>query len=97
MPTYVTLFNWTDEGIRNVKDSPDRVAQASAAIQAAGGEMKAIYVTMGQYDIVAITELPNDEVASAVVLAIAGAGNVRSETMRAFTMDEFSGIASNMP
>ena len=97
MPTYVTLFNWTDEGIRNVKDSPDRVAQASAAIQAAGGELKAIYVTMGEYDLVAITELPSDEAGATILLALAGQGKIRSQTMRAFTMDEFCGIISNLP
>ena len=97
MPTYVTLMNWTDQGIRNVKDMPDRAAQASAAIQAAGGELKAIYVTMGQYDLVAIMELPSDEVAAGVALAVAGGGDGRSETLRAFTMDEFAGIVSNLP
>ncbi len=80
-----------------MKESPDRVAQASAAIQAAGGELKAIYVTMGEYDIVAITEAPSDEAAATILLAIAGQGNVRSQTLRAFTMDEFSGIVSNLP
>lgn len=97
MPTYVSLMSWTEQGIRNVKDSPDRMAQARAAIQAAGGELKAIYVTMGEYDFVAITEAPSDEAAATILLAIAGQGNVRSRTMRAFTMDEFSGVVSNLP
>ena len=97
MPTYVSLMSWTEEGIRTVKDSPDRVAQAGAAIQAAGGELKAIYMTMGEYDIVAITEAPSDEAAATILLTIAGQGSIRSQTMRAFTMDEFSGVVSNLP
>ncbi len=97
MPTYVSLMSWTQQGVQSVKDAPDRVAAASAAIQAAGGELKAIYVTMGQYDIVAVTELANDEMAAGILLALAGQGNLRSETMRAFTMDEFAGIVSNLP
>jgi uncharacterized protein with GYD domain len=60
MPTYITLLRWTQQGIQNIKESPARLDQAQEAIKAAGGELKAFYLTMGQYDGVAINEAPND-------------------------------------
>lgn len=97
MPTYTILFNWTDQGVKNIKESPARLAGALEAAKAAGVDIKSVYVTMGEYDLVITAEAPGDEVASAVLLATAALGNVRTKTMRSFTMEEFAGIVSKLP
>lgn len=97
MPTFVTLYRYTQQGARNVKESPARIAAARKSAEEAGGRLKAIYVTMGQYDLVAITEWPTDEAAAAAVLAQGSLGNVTTETMRAFTEDEFKVIVAKLP
>ena len=97
MPTYVILFNWTDQGVKSIKDSPARSAQALEAAKAVGIDIKGLYVTMGEYDMVAIAEAPSDEVGTAFLLRTAALGNLRTKTMRAFPMEEFAGIVSNLP
>jgi uncharacterized protein with GYD domain len=97
MPTYITLANWTDLGVRNVKESPQRIDAARKAIEAAGGKWLGFYLTMGRYDMVVITEAASDEVASTVLLAIGSGGNVRTETMRAYPEAESRNIIAKLP
>ena len=97
MPTYVTLLNYTQQGAQHIKESPERVEKAKAAMRAAGGEMKAFYLTMGQYDAVTISEAPSDEAYATTILAVAAGGNVRTETLRAFTEEEYGRIIANLP
>ena len=97
MPTYITLLRWTQQGIQHIKESPTRLDQAREAIQAAGGELKAFYLTMGQYDGVAISEAPNDEAYARTLLAIASAGAVRTETLRAFAEEDYRKIIAALP
>ncbi len=97
MPTYISLMKLTSQGAANIKDSPDRIKAAHAAIEALGGKMLSYHVTMGQYDGVAIAEFPNDEAAATMLLAIGVQGNVSTETMRAFTEEEVAGIVGNLP
>ncbi len=97
MPTFVSLVQWSSTGIQNVKDSPARLEKAKAAVKAAGGEMKAFYMTMGQYDMVIIGEAPNEEAYARIMLAIASGGSVRTETLRAFTEDEYKKIIASLP
>jgi len=97
MPTYITLVNYTQKGIENVKESPARLDTVKKAMQAAGGEFKAFYLTMGRYDIVVISEAPNDEAYAATMLAIGRAGAVRSETLKAFTEEEYRNIIASIP
>lgn len=92
MPTYITLANYTQKGIENIKNSPARLEKVKEAIKAAGGEFKAFYLTMGHYDVVVISEAPNDEAYAATILAIGSAGAVRSETLKAFTEEEYRKI-----
>ena len=96
MPTYVTLYRYTRQGITNVKDSPARIEKARKAVEQAGGKLKAVYVTMGRFDLVAISEWPNDEAGAAFVLKQAAEGNVTTETLRAFTEDEFKKIIARV-
>jgi uncharacterized protein with GYD domain len=97
MPTYITLLCWTQQGLQSVKESPARLDRAREAIHAAGGELKAYYLTMGQYDGVAISEAPTDEVYAKTLLAIASAGAVRTETLRAFTEEDYRKIIAALP
>ena len=90
MATFIGLMNWTEQGIKNVKDSPARVAAAGAQLSALGVEIKSIHVTMGRYDMVAVVEAPSAEAIASAVLSIAGQGNIRTETLVAFPMESFA-------
>jgi len=92
MPHYVVLLNWTEQGARNAKDTVQRAAQARQVVESLGGKMETIYWTMGAYDVVSIVEAPDDETATAALIKIAGGGNVRTQTMRAFTTEEVTAI-----
>ena len=97
MPTYVSLIRFTQKGAESIKEGPARVDRAKQAFRAAGGELTAFYLVMGQYDAVAISEMPNDEAVARVALANASMGNVRTETSRAFTEDEYRKIIASLP
>jgi uncharacterized protein with GYD domain len=97
MPTYISLLRYTQQGISAAKNAPARIDAAKEAYRKAGGEFKAIYLTLGQYDLVAIAEMPNDEAVAQIALVLASQGNVRSETFRAFTEAEFRKIAASLP
>ena len=97
MATYIILTSWTQKGIENVKESPDRLDAAKRVFQAAGAELKEFYLVMGQYDMVVVAEAPDDETASKVALTIGSAGAVRTETLRAFTEDEYRKIIAALP
>jgi uncharacterized protein with GYD domain len=96
MGTYIALSSFTDQGIRNVKDSTKRAEAVQAAAKKFGANMTQIYWTLGHYDLVAIIEAPDDESATAFALAIGAAGNVRTQTLRAFSKDEMNGILGKM-
>jgi uncharacterized protein with GYD domain len=97
MVTFITLVNYTQQGVENMKDSPARLDEAKQAFRAMGGELKAFYLTMGQYDAVVIGEAPDDETAAKLALMIGGRGAVRTETLRAFTEDEYRAIIASLP
>lgn len=96
MPMYITLLNWTEQGIQTIKESPVRLEKAKAAVKAAGGEMKAFYMTLGQHDMVAVIEAPNDQAYAKTVLAIGSHGAVRTQTLRAFTEGEYQQIVAGL-
>ncbi len=97
MPTYISLIKYTQKGLEDIKHSPDRVEMVRKAARQAGGDLKAFYLTMGQYDAVSIVESPNDETVARSVLAAAMRGTVHTETFRAFTEDEFKKIVASLP
>ena len=97
MPTYISLLRWTEQGIQNVKESPKRVEAARKAFEAAGGRLRDLYLVTGQYDFVAVIEAPDDETAARMALSLGARGSVRSETMRAFTEDEYRRIIGALP
>ena len=97
MPTYIVLYKLTDQGIRNIKESPKRIEEGIKAVEAAGGKTIGFYSVMGEYDYVSIGEAPNDETAVALALAMGSKGNVRTTTLKAFTKEEFSEIVKKLP
>jgi uncharacterized protein with GYD domain len=96
MATYITLANFTDQGIHTVKDSTKRADAVKEAAKKFGATMPQIYWTMGQYDLVAVVEAPDDMSATAFALAIGMAGNIRGQTLRAFNKDEMNGILGKL-
>ncbi len=96
MPTYVTLLKWTEQGIRDVKKSPERLDAAKQAFSAAGGRMTDFYLVLGEYDLVIVGEFPDDEAYTATLLAIASRGAVRPTTLKAFNEEEYRRIIASM-
>lgn len=96
MSTFIILVNFTDQGIRNVKDSPDRYEAFKALAEKVGGKVKGVYYTMGHYDMVLIVE-GSDEAAMTAMLKVGSVGNVRTETLRGFSVEEMRKIISKMP
>jgi uncharacterized protein with GYD domain len=94
MPKFISLINWTDQGIRSFKASVDRAKAAGQVAEKLGGKLVETYWTLGQYDIVAIAEFPDDESGEAFLLALGSQGNIRTTTLRAFDAEEFGRIVS---
>lgn len=92
MATYVTLANFTDQGIRNYAESPKRAQAFKDLIEQMGGTVREIVWTMGAYDVVALVEAADDETATAIALKVSSLGNVRTTTLRAFGMEEMGAI-----
>ena len=96
MATFISLVNFTDQGIRNIKESPDRATAFKAMAEKAGVTVKALYYTVGNHDLVVITE-GSDEAATALLLKVGSLGNSRSQTLRGFSVDEMRKIIATMP
>jgi uncharacterized protein with GYD domain len=97
MPTYIHLTSYTGDGIRNVGDSPERLDDAKELAASLDGEFKEFFLTFGQYDIVAVTEFPDDERAAQFTLGVASEGSVSTETLKAFTEDEYRDVIDGLP
>ncbi|MBV9325127.1 MAG: GYD domain-containing protein [Chloroflexi bacterium] len=97
MPTYVSLLKWTEQGARNAKDALNRNQQGRAMIEKVGGRLIGAWWTQGAYDTVVVAELPDDETASALAIALGMQGNVRTETMRAYGSEEMQRIIQKLP
>ncbi len=97
MATYIVLASFTDQGIRTVKDTTKRSQAVEEAAKRFGATLKAQYWTLGSYDIVAIFDAPDEASITALSMAIGAAGNVRTQTLRAFSKDETNAILSKLP
>ncbi|HYK91915.1 MAG TPA: GYD domain-containing protein [Acidobacteriota bacterium] len=97
MPTYITLGKWTQEGIKKIKESPARLDAFKKLVQSGGGTVKGFYMVTGQYDIVVISEAPDDAAMAKTALATASKGSIATETFRAFPEDEYRKIISGLP
>ena len=97
MATYILLSRFTEQGLQTIKDGPARLEAAKKTLQGLGAELKDFYLTVGQYDAVAVVEAPDDETVARASLAIGSLGNVRIETLRAFKEDEYRKIVGALP
>ena len=96
MPTYIALLKWTEKGIAAVKESPSRLDAGRAAFKQAGIEMTDVYMTMGRYDLLCVLEAPDDETLAKGMLTLGSQGNVSSETLKAFTEDDYRKIVGSL-
>ena len=96
MPTYIALLNWTQQGIGKVKDSAKRLDAGRKAFKKAGAELKDTYMTLGRYDLVCVIEAPDDVSYAKALLGLASQGNVSTETLKAFSEDEYRKIISSL-
>jgi uncharacterized protein with GYD domain len=97
MPTYIMLNRYTPQGIANVKQSPSRIDALRKTFRDAGARIKEAYLVMGRYDTVLVFEAPDDETCARLSLTIGQAGNVQSETLRAFSEEEFRKLVATLP
>ena len=96
-PTYISLVKFTEKGIQGAKQTTQRVAAWAAKVQSMGVTIKQMYWTLGEYDQVCVFEAPDDETAASVLLAADMLGNIRTQTMRAFTAAEMDKILAKIP
>jgi uncharacterized protein with GYD domain len=96
MPRYVVLIDWTEQGVRGFKDTVDRYDAANTQLEGLGVRFTDTYWTLGSHDIVSIVEAPDDEALAAGLLAVAGAGNIRTTTLRAFNADEMRSVIAKV-
>lgn len=96
MPRYIALMNWTEQGIKTVKDSPKRLDAAKELAKRMKGEIVDFYMTTGAHDMVVVFDLPDDETMAKFILAVGMGGNIRSTTLRAFSEDAYRRITSQM-
>ena len=96
MSTYIMLANWTDQGARNVKDSPRRLDAAKSALEDAGGAFKSFFMTMGDVDMVGVFEAPDDAVAARFTLQVGQLGNIRTRTLKAFPEAAYREIVASL-
>ena len=92
MTTYVSLFNWTEQGIKNFQDTTHRAEEFTKLVQSSGGRVREMLWTVGEYDLVCVADFPDDEAGAAALLRLGSAGNIRSKTLRAFDSGEMAGI-----
>jgi len=96
VPTYIMLASWTDQGAQKVKESPRRLDTAKKALVDMGGEFKAVYMTMGEYDLIAIYEAPDDAVVARFTLLLGSLGSVRTKTLKAFPEAAYREIIASL-
>jgi uncharacterized protein with GYD domain len=96
MSTYIILANWTDQGIRAVKDSAKRLDAGRAALEAVGGEIRAFFMTMGGYDMVTVMTAPDDAAVARYILSLGRQGNLRTQTLKAFDEAEYRRLIGSL-
>jgi uncharacterized protein with GYD domain len=97
MPTFILTINWTDQGIRAVRDAPKRTQAAKEIAKKVGVEITQVYLTSGEHDLLVIAEAPLGDHVSKLALALGSLGNVRTRTSRAWTEPEWTKLISELP
>ena len=96
MSTYISLLRWTQQGVAHVKDSANRLDAGRKAFQEIGVEIKQVHMTMGRYDLIMLMEAPSDDAVATALLSLAAQGNVQTETMKAWSEDEYRKITGSV-
>jgi uncharacterized protein with GYD domain len=96
MPNYISLMRWTQQGVAKVKDSPNRLDAGRKAFKEMGVEIKQVHMTMGRYDLIMLLEAPTDDVVAKALLSLAALGNVQTETLKAWTEDDYRRITGSI-
>lgn len=96
MATYIVLVNWTDKGAQQIKDSPKRFDAGKKALKDMGGDIKSVYLTMGDYDLVCVCEAPDDAVMARFLMQLGMLGNVRTKTLKAFPEAAYREIVATL-
>jgi uncharacterized protein with GYD domain len=96
MPTYISLVNWTDQGMRNVRDTVQRLGRGAEVAQKYGVRLQQTYWTVGVYDMVSVAEAPDDEALTAYLLEVCSTGNIRSITLRAYNREQMSRLIERL-
>jgi len=94
--TYIVLLNWTEQGMKNLRESPRRLDAAKTLLQEMGGSFQGFYLTMGEYDMVAVCEAPDDAIAARFALRLGTQGNVKTCTLKAFPEDAYREIIRSL-
>lgn len=97
MATYIALMKLTEQGIKEIKEAPQRIGENIKQLEAMGGKLVALYTVMGEYDYVGIAEAPSDEVALTFLLSLGKGGHVRTTTLKAFSTDQYLEIIGKLP
>ena len=97
MATYVSLMKLTDQGIKDIKDAPQRIKDGIKGVEAMGGKVTSFYLTMGDYDYVSIAEFPNDEIGMTYLMMLGSLGNIRTTTLKAFTTEQMTEMVGKLP
>ena len=96
MPKFISLVKYTSKGVENIKNSPSRLDAVKKLCESMGAKVDGFYLTMGRYDIVLIVDAPNRETAAKILLTTASRGSVSTETLTAFTEEEYRTIVSEL-
>ena len=94
MMTYVALVNWTEQGIKEFRDTTERAEEFSKLIENSGGKVRELVWTVGEYDMVCVADFPDEETGVAALLRVGSLGFIRSKTLRAFGAQEMAGIVA---
>ena len=97
MATFISLVNYSEQGIKNIKDAPNRVEAVKKLAQSLGGDITQIYLTMGAYDLITVSEFPDAATAAKFALTVGAHGNVRTNTLQAFSESEMADIIGSLP
>ncbi len=97
MPTFIAMLSWTDQGIRGVKDSPKRLLAAREAAKKLGVDIKQVFLTTGEFDLLSILEAANGDNVAKLIMTLGSQGNLRSRTVRAWPEAEYMKLISELP
>jgi uncharacterized protein with GYD domain len=96
MSTYISLVKWTEQGVKNARDTVRRAREFQSDVERRGGKVLSIYWTQGRYDLITAVDFPDEQTAMAQLLALGGIGNIRTETLHAFSESEMEAIIRKM-